>query len=51
MESQGLLTVRSMAQPAPQVPAMFRRPGRSAASAEKVSSHSYVYQIEGVQAL
>lgn len=50
MECQGLLTVRSMAQPAPQVPAIFKRPGRSAASAEKVSSQSYVQQIEQVQA-
>ena len=37
LEKQGLLSVRSMALPAPQIPAIVRRPGQTAAPAGKVS--------------
>jgi hypothetical protein len=37
LEKQGLLSVRSRALPAPQIPAIFRRPGLTAAPAGKVS--------------
>ena len=37
LEKQGLLSMRSMALPAPQIPAILRRPGQTAAPAGKVS--------------
>ena len=37
LEREGLLSVRSMAEPAPWVPAIFRRPRHSSAAREKVT--------------
>ena len=37
LEEQGLLSVRSVALTAPQIPAIFRQPGQTAAPAGKVS--------------
>ena len=36
LESEGLLSVRSVAEPAAQVPAVLRRPSHSSAAKEKV---------------